>query len=48
MYDVEINKMLNNGYVEHVQPDELDVALLKWYVAHHYVLLRTTLEISVR
>ena len=29
LYDVEINKMLNKGYAEHVPPDELNVAPLK-------------------
>ena len=37
LYDVEINKMLSKGYAEHVPPDELDVAPLKWYIPHHYV-----------
>ena len=37
LYDVEINKMLNKGYAEHVPPDELDVAPLKWYIPHNYV-----------
>ena len=37
LYDVEINKLLNKGYAEHVPPDELNVAPLKWYIPHHYV-----------
>ena len=37
LYDVEINMMLINGYAEHVPPDKLDVAPLKWYTPHVYV-----------
>ena len=37
LYDVEINMMLINGYAEHVPPDKLDVAPLKWYTPHDYV-----------
>ena len=29
--------MLINGYAEHVPPDKLDVAPLKWYTPHDYV-----------
>ena len=36
-YDVEINMMLSNAYAEHVPPDTLDVAPLKWYTPHDYV-----------
>ena len=35
LYDVEINMMLINGYAEHVPPDKLDVAPLKWYTPHY-------------
>ena len=37
LYDVEINMMLINAYAEHVPPDTLDVAPLKWYTPHDYV-----------
>ena len=37
LYDVEINKMLNKGYAEHVPPDTIDVAPLEWYTPHDYV-----------
>ena len=37
LYDVEMKKMINNHYAEHVPHDEQDVAPLKWYIPHHYV-----------
>ena len=37
LYDVQINMMLINAYAEHVPPDTLDVAPLKWYTQHDYV-----------